>query len=142
MAEAQLEAAGLETPRREAAALLENLLQLSRSELYLSRARVLTPTELETFGRWLSRRERREPLQHIVGTAPFYGLDLHVTPGTLIPRPETEMLVAYGLEALDRGIVRPGVLDVGTGSGAVALALKHERPGRGRYGPPTSRKQP
>ena len=133
LAEARLEAAGLETPRTEAAALLENLLGLSRSELYLSHVYVLTPAELDQLEGWLERREHREPLQHIVGTAPFYGLELRVTPDTLIPRPETEMLVAYGLEAL-AGIVRPKVLDVGTGSGAVALALKNERPGRGSVG--------
>ena len=126
-AEERLQRAGLETPRTEAAALLENLLGLSRSELYLSHVYVLTPAELDQLEGWLERREHREPLQHIVGTAPFYGLELRVTPDTLIPRPETEMLVAYGLEAL-AGIVRPKVLDVGTGSGAVALALKNERP--------------
>ena len=126
-AEERLQRAGLETPQTEAAALLENLLGLSRSELYLSHVYVLTPAELDQLEGWLERREHREPLQHIVGTAPFYGLELRVTPDTLIPRPETEMLVAYGLEAL-AGIVRPKVLDVGTGSGAVALALKNERP--------------
>ena len=126
-AEARLQGAGLETPQTEAAALVENLLGFSRSELYLKRTHVLTPAELDRLGGWLERREHREPLQHIVGTAPFYGLELRVTPDALIPRPETEVLVELGLNVL-RGVERPNILDVGTGSGAVALALKHERP--------------
>ena len=78
-------------------------------------------------GDWLERRGRREPLQHILGRAPFFGLELSVTPEVLIPRPETERLVELALERL-AGLAQPRVLEVGTGSGAVALALKHERP--------------
>ncbi len=127
IAEERLTRAGLESPQTEALALLEHLLHLSRSELHLSRARVLTPTETARLEGWLGRREKHEPLQHITGVAHFYGLELRVTPDTLIPRPETERLVELGLEAL-KGVTRPNVLDVGTGSGAVALALKNERP--------------
>ena len=127
LAEKQLKGAGLESPQAEALALLENLLQLSRSELHLSRTYVLTPAEMEKLEGWLERRTLHEPLQHITGVAPFYGLELHVTPNTLIPRPETEMLAQLGLQLLKK-ITQPKVLDVGTGSGAVALALKNERP--------------
>ena len=74
----------------------------------------------------LQRRVMREPLQHIIGTAPFYGLVLAVSSTVLIPRPETERLVELVLANLPTGPVT--VLDVGTGSGAIALALKAERP--------------
>jgi release factor glutamine methyltransferase len=77
--------------------------------------------------RWLERRVAREPLQHILGVAPFYGLELTVNSKVLIPRPETERLVEIVLEHI-KGISSPKILDVGTGSGAIALALKHERP--------------
>jgi release factor glutamine methyltransferase len=75
---------------------------------------------------WLLRRVKREPLQHILGTAPFYGLELSVTPDVLIPRPETERLVEIVLESI-QPLLQPNILDVGTGSGAIALALKNER---------------
>ncbi len=127
LAEERLRGAGLETPQTEALALFANLLHLSRSELHLSRARVLTPAEREQLAGWLERRKQREPLQHITGLAPFYGLELNVTPDTLIPRPETERLAQLGLQAVKQ-LAAPKVLDVGTGSGAVALALKNERP--------------
>ena len=74
----------------------------------------------------LRRRVSREPLQHILGTAPFYGLELAVDATVLVPRPETERLVELVLDAL-RGVERPHVLDVGTGCGAIALALRAER---------------
>lgn len=75
----------------------------------------------------VQRRLQREPLQLITGTAHFWGLGLHTAPGVLIPRPETERLVELALSRL-AGRSSPRVLDVGTGSGAIALALKHERP--------------
>lgn len=78
--------------------------------------------------RWIEGRRRGEPLQYLLGEAPFYGLSLQVGPGVLIPRPETETLVELVLRDLS-GLGRPRVLDVGTGSGAIALAIKAEAPG-------------
>lgn len=107
--------------------MLSALLGLSRSELLLNRARPLAPEQEARLREWLERRLRREPLQHILGVAHFYGLELKVTPEVLVPRPETERLVELGLEVL-HSVKAPKVLDVGTGSGAIALAIKHERP--------------
>lgn len=81
----------------------------------------------ELLNNWAQRRSNREPLQHILGVAPFYGLGLIVNKDVLIPRPETERLVEIVLEHI-KGFTNPRILDVGTGSGAIALAIKHERP--------------
>ncbi len=124
---ATLGRAGLPSPEADTSALLGALLNATRSELLLYRTRVLSAAEVEVLEGWVSRRRAREPLQHILGVAHFYGLTLKVTPDTLIPRPETERLVELGLLAL-KGVTRPRVLDVGTGSGAAALAVKAERP--------------
>lgn len=77
------------------------------------------------FRRLLQRRVRGEPLQYVLGSAEFYGLELEVGPGVLIPRPETERLVDFALPFCTDGVV---LCDVCTGSGAIALALVHERP--------------
>jgi len=122
----RLEAAGIESAQAEAYVLLGHLLGASRSELLLSR-QTLSAQQRETLEAWLARRERREPLQHVLGVAYFYGLELRVTPDVLIPRPETERLVEWALGFLEP-FAAPKVLDVGTGSGAVALAVKAERP--------------
>lgn len=124
---ATLGRAGLPSPEADTSALLGALLNATRSELLLYRTRVLSAAELGVLEGWVSRRRAREPLQHILGVAHFYGITLKVTPDTLIPRPETERLVELGLLAL-KGVTRPRVLDVGTGSGAAALAVKAERP--------------
>ena len=123
----RLEAAGLDSPEPEALALLEAATGLERSALLLAPERPLARGERLRLLEALRRRVAREPLQHILGTAPFYGLDLEVDPSVLVPRPETERLVEIVLDAL-RGIERPRVLDIGTGSGAIALAICAERP--------------
>jgi release factor glutamine methyltransferase len=87
----------------------------------------LTQEQKTILTSWLERRTKREPLQHILGIAPFYGLELFVTPDVLIPRPETERLVEIVLESI-KHLTKPRVLDIGTGSGAIALTIKHERP--------------
>lgn len=109
----------------EAYLLLEHLLGKSKHELLLSAQIVLSNQQELTLKDWLERRVRGEPLQHIVGCAYFYGLEFKVSEAVLIPRPETEVLVEQILADL-KGLVEPVVLDVGTGSGAIALALKHE----------------
>ena len=118
---------GFHNARLNAELLLAGELGLGRLDLYLQFDRPLAPDELAGFKARLRRRARREPLQYIDGTAPFRDLLLRVDPRVLIPRPETEVLVQ---EVLDwaRGRDALAAVDVGTGSGAIALALATEGP--------------
>jgi release factor glutamine methyltransferase len=118
---------GFHNPRLNAELLLAGMLGLKRLDLYLQYDRPLSPEELAEFKARLRRRARREPLQYIDGTAAFRDLVLKVDPRVLIPRPETERLVQ---EVLDWAAGRQGLeaMDLGTGSGAIALALATEGP--------------
>jgi len=120
-AAARLEAGGSGSARLDAEVLIAHALGVARTDLFTDPLRQVDPAAVEPL---LARRERREPVAYIVGTKAFRRLDLAVSPAVLVPRPETEHLVeaALGLPAGAR------VCDVGTGSGAVALALKQERP--------------
>lgn len=118
---------GFHNPRLNAELLLAGMLGLKRLDLYLQHDRPLTPEELAEYRDRLRRRARREPLQYIDGTAAFRDLVLKVDRRVLIPRPETERLVQ---EVLDWAAGRTDLqaVDVGTGSGAIALALATEGP--------------
>jgi release factor glutamine methyltransferase len=123
----RLEAAGIDDARRNVEWMLEEALGVNRAAILAYPDEPVSSAELKAFEAMLARRLRREPVQYVVGHADFYGLRLKVTPSVLIPRPETEELVEEALRRL-QGIEAPWVLDVGTGSGAIALAIKHERP--------------
>lgn len=107
--------------------MLCELLSCSRAQLYAYPEREIPIRVLRSLNQMLKRRAKYEPLQYILGYTEFYGLRIDVAPGVLIPRPETELLVEEALKSIKR-IEQPIILDIGTGSGCIALALKHERP--------------
>jgi len=111
---------GVENARLEAEWLLCEALGLDRVGLYLNFDKPLTEAELATYRAMVARRAKREPLQYILGSQEFGGLDFVVTPDVLIPRHDTEVLVA---EALRRAPVDASILDIGLGSGCIAVAL-------------------
>ncbi|MDX1444192.1 MAG: peptide chain release factor N(5)-glutamine methyltransferase [Gammaproteobacteria bacterium] len=127
-ATARLVAAGVDdSPRLDAEILLTAALDKPRSHLVAWPEKILDDDTLRQAGRWLARRETGEPVAHILGRREFWSLPLEVNSATLIPRPDTETLIEAALELFgDRPPAR--ITDLGTGSGAIALALKSEFP--------------
>jgi release factor glutamine methyltransferase len=129
---------GVESPRLQTELLLAHLLKLPRMKLYLNFERVLTPAETDALREFIRRRGQREPLQHITGSTSFCGLEIAVNRHALIPRPETELLAEAGWQFLaerrssarrdvsecagsETGV--PAALDLGTGTGCIAITL-------------------
>ncbi|MGH9650423.1 MAG: peptide chain release factor N(5)-glutamine methyltransferase, partial [Terriglobales bacterium] len=121
----RLEAALVGSPRMNAEVLLMFVLACDRAYLYAHPERELTAEESARYDEALAERSTGKPSQYITGHQEFWGLDLVVTPAVLIPRPETEHVVETVLD-LARGVKQPRMVDVGTGSGCIALALAHE----------------
>jgi release factor glutamine methyltransferase len=122
----RLAAAGVESPRVDAELLLAHVLGVPRTGL-LTLGDVADEAAAR-FEALVGQRADRVPLQHLTGRAPFRHLELAVGPGVFVPRPETEQLVEWALARLT-GVAEPVVVDLGSGSGAIALSIAHEHPG-------------
>lgn len=123
----ELRAADQEAPRRCAEWLLGDVLDCSRTELYTESGQAVPARAARRYWAMVERCVKGEPLQHVLGYTSFRGLRIEVSPDVMIPRPETEELVEVALNAVS-SVDEPRVLDVGTGSGCIALTIKHERP--------------
>lgn len=124
---AQALAAHSTMPRDEAEWLLMEVLQVSRASLRAYPDAPLNPDQQQQLAAWIARRQQGEPLAYVLGSQPFWSLQLKVTPDTLIPRPETETLITWILQHFAPETALR-VADLGVGSGAIALALALERP--------------
>jgi release factor glutamine methyltransferase len=121
----RLAESGVDSPRTDAEVIAAHVHGVSRTELHLVADRQFDPR----FWNEVARREAREPLQHITGLAGFRYLEVEVGPGVFVPRPETEVMTGWAvasLRAMD--VAEPVVADLGTGSGAIALAIAQEVP--------------
>ena len=129
----QLESSDVGSPRLNAETLLMFVLGVNRAYLYAHPERELTGEEQARYDEVIAQRAKAIPSQYITGHQEFWGLDFLVSPAVLIPRPETEHLVETVLE-LAREARQPRIVDVGTGSGCIALALAHELKGADIFG--------
>ena len=123
----KLGVAGVSQPAREASSLLMHAIGRDLTFLIAHPEYELTTDEKIIFESYITRRQTREPFQHIVGKQEFYGLDFIVSPDVLIPRPETELLVEMAIDSL-RGSENPRFCEVGVGSGCISVSILHELP--------------
>ena len=125
----RLQEAKIPDAQLEVSILLCHLLKISRAELFLNE-KILLPKMLDEFDELLRRRLRREPISYILGEHEFWSLPFKVTPDVLIPRPETEILIEIVLQIVKNSEedYQGAILDIGTGSGAIAIALARELP--------------
>jgi release factor glutamine methyltransferase len=123
-----LKAAGIESARIDAEALLSYCLNFDKARLYLNLDTEMSPQARLRFGEFLTRRLKREPVAYITGSQEFWSLDFRVTPDVLIPRPDTERLVEIAVELARDCAGDLRILDLGTGSGAIAVSLAKELP--------------
>ncbi|WP_104481681.1 peptide chain release factor N(5)-glutamine methyltransferase [Actinokineospora auranticolor] len=124
-AERILTEAGVASPRTDAELLAAHVLGVARGKLVL--VPLVDPSTVDAIGKLVARRAKREPLQHLVGEAHLGPIALAVGPGVFVPRPETELLYEWGVSVL-ASRAAPVIVDLCTGSGALALALAHARP--------------
>jgi release factor glutamine methyltransferase len=122
-----LRTAGIKTAQLDAELLLQYVLGVNQTEFLAMPDRELSPAEQDTYFSLVERRRTREPLQYITGLAAFRHLNLRVTPDVLVPRPETEWVAEEAIAAV-RHLHESAVLDIGTGSGAIAISVASEVP--------------
>jgi len=129
-ANSYLKAHDIDSPRATGEILLAHALNVKRIDLYLNYDQPLVADELNTFKMLIKRRIRREPVAYILGTKEFWSMDLKITQDVLIPRPETECLVEVALKYLSQipSVQTQRILELGTGSGAIILALVSQQP--------------
>ena len=127
-AKTRLETAGLAGPVIDARLLVEAAAEATRADIVTDPYRALTPEQEERLADYLARRERRQPVSHILGRKGFWKIMLSVTPDVLTPRPDTEVIVDYVLKKFPDEAAAFQILDLGVGSGAIVLSILAERP--------------